>query len=204
MEFFMFFGLIWLVFFIQDKTGFITMVSAASYYFTSNKDKEGSATVMKGIHFAYFKHAGSLAFGSLVHTIVAILRMIVEQAADQIERGQTNLATKILTSCARCLVHCFENIVEYINVTAYAYMAVSGDSYCTSAWNGFLLNLKYHAKFTFGTVLAGWFVFMGKIMITLANCASYYFIMKYGTKDLDAVASIWGPIAVIGLFTYVT
>lgn len=73
MEAFMFFGLIWLVFFIQDKTGFITMVAASNFYFTSTKDKEGHGCVMTGVKFAYFKHAGSLAFGSLVQTIVWVL-----------------------------------------------------------------------------------------------------------------------------------
>jgi len=86
------FGLIWLVFFIQDKTGFICMVSAATYYFSSSKDKEGSASVMQGVHYAYFKHAGSLAFGSLIMTLVTIVRMIVEHAADNVERGGNNAA----------------------------------------------------------------------------------------------------------------
>ena len=80
---FMVVGLVWFVFFIQDKTGFICMVSASTYYFTSNKDKEGSASVLTGIKFAYFKHAGSLAFGSLVHTIVSIIKWMVDFAADQ-------------------------------------------------------------------------------------------------------------------------
>jgi len=82
MSFFMIFGVIWLLIFIQNITGFICMVSAGTYYFTSNHEKEGSASVMTGFKFAYFKHSGSLAFGSLIHTIVYIIRMIVEHAAD--------------------------------------------------------------------------------------------------------------------------
>ena len=80
---FMVVGLVWLVFFIQDKTGFICMVSACTYYFSSNKDKEGSASVFTGVKYAYFKHAGSLAFGSLIHAIVTIIKWLVDFAADQ-------------------------------------------------------------------------------------------------------------------------
>jgi len=198
------FGLIWLVFFIQDKTGFICMVSAATYYFSSSKDKEGSASVMQGVHYAYFKHAGSLAFGSLIMTLVTIVRMIVEHAADNVERGGNNAAVQVIACCARCCVRCFENLVEYINRIAYAYMAVSGDSFCTSAWNGFMLNLRHGAKFYFGVFFANMFIQMGKIMITCLNCATFYLIMKYGTKSLDNVTSIWGPIVIIAISTFIT
>jgi len=198
------FGLIWVVFYIQDKTGFICMVSAASYYCTSNENKEGSASVSTGFRYAYFKHSGSLAFGALVHTIVTVIRMIVEQAADNVERGGENVAVKVLACCARCCVRCFEDLVEYLNRIAYAYMAVSGDSYCTSAWNGFMLNLKHLSKFTWGVTLANMFIFMGKVMITCINMVTCFLIMKYITKDTNAVSSVWSPVALIGVSTFVT
>jgi len=201
---FMVVGLIWVVFWIQDKTGFICMVSASTYYFSSNKDKEGSASVSTGFKFAYFKHAGSLAFGSAIHTFVTILRILVEQAADNVERGGNNAAVMVLACCARCMVRCFENLVEYLNRIAYAYMAVSGDSYCTSAWNGFLLNLKHNAKFSFGNLLASMFIFMGKVMITCANCATCYIIIKYINKNEGALSSIWAPVGLIGVSTFIT
>jgi len=204
MLFFMIFGLIWLVLWIQDKTGFICMVAASSYYFTSNKDKEGSASVSLGYKLGYFKHGGSLAFGALVHAIVTIVRQIVEAISDQTERAAGNVLTKLITCCARCLVRCLECCIEFINRGAYAYMAVSGDSYCTSAWNGFLLHLKHNAKFSFAQIIAWMFVFMGKIMITGINCTCYWLISKYATKNLDAVGDIWGPIIIIALSTYIT
>lgn len=78
---FMTVGLIWGILWINDKTKFICMTSAATYYFSSGKDREGSASVMTGFKFAYFKHAGSLALGSLIHVIVIIIRFIVESLA---------------------------------------------------------------------------------------------------------------------------
>jgi len=78
---FMFFGLLWVFQFISDKTKYITMVSASTYYFTSNPSKDGSASVCTGFKFAYGANMGSLAFGSLVLTIVGILRAIVDTLA---------------------------------------------------------------------------------------------------------------------------
>jgi len=203
MLFFMIAGLLWLIFFIQDKTGFICMVSASSYYFSSTQEKEGSASIYTGFHFAYTKHPGSIAMGSLIHTFVAVLRMIVEGIADAADKDGDNAAIKLFTCCIKCFVRCFENMVEYINKTAYAYMAVSGDSYCRSAWNGFLLNLKHHASFSFATTFAHIFVFMGKIFITCLNCATYYLLVMYGFKTYDRVSSLAGPLVIVALFSLV-
>jgi hypothetical protein len=43
--FFLTFGLIWFTFFLDHQSKVVTMISACTYYFTSNKDKEGDATV---------------------------------------------------------------------------------------------------------------------------------------------------------------
>jgi hypothetical protein len=56
------------------------MVSASTYYFSSNASKEGEAEVSLGFKYAYVYHAGSLAFGSLMITIVMIARFIVQLA----------------------------------------------------------------------------------------------------------------------------
>jgi len=79
---FMFFGMLWVFQFISDKTKYITMVSAATYYFDSNSSKDGSASVCTGFKFAYTKNIGSLAFGSLILTLVGIMRAIVEGMAE--------------------------------------------------------------------------------------------------------------------------
>ena len=39
------FVITWVMFFTNLKIGFITMVSAATYYFTSNEQEEGNADV---------------------------------------------------------------------------------------------------------------------------------------------------------------
>lgn len=60
-----------------------------------------------------------------------------------------NAAAKVVACIANCLMSCLEAIVEHLTKMAYAYMAVSGESFCSSAWNGFILHLKHLAKFVF-------------------------------------------------------
>mgnify|MGYP001128125429 CR=1 FL=1 len=43
------FVLVWTLNFIGDKTGFICMISASHFYFTSGKDREGSGHVMEAV-----------------------------------------------------------------------------------------------------------------------------------------------------------
>ena len=169
------FGAIWILTFIKELTQFVCFVSASTFYFSSSKDKEGSAEVFTGIKLAHFKHCGSLALGGLIHTIMAILRALVEQAARSEGRGGGVAA--VIACCAICLVRCMEDIIEYLNKISLAYMAISGESYCTSAWNGFLLNLKHLIKFYFAQTIAAWFVFLGFLFICGVNIGVYYLII---------------------------
>lgn len=66
------------------------MVSAASFYFTSSAEKEGSASVYKGFNYAYMKHPGSLAFGSLMHLVIFIIRVIIEVITDAAHKDGGN------------------------------------------------------------------------------------------------------------------
>lgn len=86
-------------------------------------------------------HAGSIAIGSFVHTVIIIVLICIE-AADQASTS-TNPGARAIGTCVKCCCKCVEEILDYLNKIAYAYIAISGDGYCTSAYQAFLLNLKY-------------------------------------------------------------
>lgn len=198
------FGIVWIINFIREKTKFIYMISAAQFYFTSNREKTGSASVIAGMAISNFKHSGSIALGSLLHTIVIFLRIIVETIISASEKKDGQNAILCLVACLlRCCVGCLENLIEYLNTTAYAFMAISGDPYCKSAWNGFLLNLKHLIKFYFADTLAGMFVLIGILMIVGLNGGTCFLIMKYGTKNSDQLTSVWIPMIVVMVATLV-
>jgi hypothetical protein len=154
---------------------------------------------------ANFKHAGSVAFGSFIHTLVAVLRALVDALVDAAERkGGSEGGIIVCIGCLlKCCMGCIENMVEYINLNAYAYMAVSGDAYCKSAWNGFMMNLKHLVKFYFADTLAGMFVFMGILAIVGLNAGSCYLIMTYGFKNSHLLSSIWVPLILIMVASFI-
>ena len=65
-----FFILIWILNFLHENAVYVTMASVTSYYFSSKKEYGGQANVDKAIKMAYSKHAGSIAIGSIFHTLV--------------------------------------------------------------------------------------------------------------------------------------
>jgi hypothetical protein len=200
----MVFGVVWIVSFIREKTKFIYMISAAQFYFSSNAETTGSASVVAGMAISNFKHAGSIALGSLLHTIVFMLRVIVDAVVNASERKSGENGIVVLIGCLlKCCVGCLESLIEYLNTTAYAFMAISGDPYCKSAWNGFLLNLKHLIKFYFADTLASMFVFIGILSIVGLNGGSCYLIMKYGTKNADQLSSVWVPMIFVIIVTFI-
>lgn len=199
---FLAFGMLWVGQFIGHKTKYITMVSASTYYFTSSEDAAGSASVSTAFSFAYTKNAGSLAFGSLILTLVSILRFVVESAANAAREDGDGVA-KLIACIASCLMACFESIIEHLTKLAYAYMAVSGDGFCESAWNGFILNLKHLAKFCFALQIASLFVLMGIVTITCCNTFLGYLVAQYMIKDAADASSIVPSLVVFMFISFI-
>lgn len=79
---FMIFGLFWIVNFIQYKTGCITMISAATYYFDSSANGEGEADVGWATRMVYAKHLGSIAMASFIIAVINFIRLLFEAAAE--------------------------------------------------------------------------------------------------------------------------
>jgi len=200
---FMFFGLLWIINWIKAKTQFIAMVAASTYYFNSSKEKgEGSAEVMTAFHFCYKYHSGSLAFGSFIIALIQFIKFIFLYMAQKAETmSGENTMVKCIVKIGGCLIQCIEKICDYINKAAYSYMAVSGDGFCTSAWNGFLLNMKHSMKFAFANFLASMFIFLGKLSVVFFNLVCVYFIMK-ADGDMDKVNSATGPLVLVGIVSF--
>lgn len=197
------FFILWLLVLIDDKKKYIAMVSAATYYFSSNAEADGSASVMTGFRFAYMKNLGSLCFGSLVVTLISILKAMVDALAEGAKEDGDG-AAKLVACIAQCCVGCLEACIEYLTKLGYAYMAVTGETYCSSAWNGFLLNLKHCSKFYFAQSIAGMFVFMGILTVTFTNVGIGYLLVNHVTQEADDVGegtSLAGPYLVFFLLS---
>lgn len=205
MALFMFFGFLWVSAWIEYTSRFIVIVGAATYYFNNhrdNQDEEADAEIGYGFKCAYMHHMGSIAFGAFIIALIRFIKIIFYYLAKQMEKNSgENPAVKAAVKCAMCLLNCIERICDYMNENAFCYMAVTGDHFLSSAWSGFLLNLKHGLKFMFANAIAKVFIFIGKIGIVVSNLFTLYFLMKF-RKDLEEVQSVIGPFVVVGIVTF--
>lgn len=204
MALYMLFGVLWICAWFEYCSTFVVMVSAATYYFNSDANYDGDAEVGTGFEWAFKYHAGSIAIGAFVIAVIRFIRIVFVYLAQQAEQASgDNAAVKAMVKVAECILACIEKICDYINDSAYAYMAVSGENFCTSAWNGFLLNIKHMLKFSFANLIAKVFILLGKVAITAGNMFSLYNVMKY-RNDLEEVSSLMAPMLLIGVVTFMT
>lgn len=205
MSLYMLFMALWVTAWLSYTSQFITIVTACTYYFNSGPETEASADVATGFKFAYLYHMGSIAFGALIIAIVRFIRIVFVYICEKAsEASGENPVVKGVAACGNCVLACIEKICDYINVNAFSFMAVTGQSFCSSAWYAFLLNMKHLLKFSFANLIAKVFIFIGKLAITVGNCYSLFALMKFVFKDTEEVGSLFGPIVAIGVTTYVT
>lgn len=188
---------------MQASNNYVTMCTAATYYFTSNREKDGDGEVKTALRWAWVHNFGSIAFGSFIIAVITTVRAVVSYMCKKAEEASgDNVAVKIISCLVRCLLKCLQDIVEYINRAAYGFMAIAGQNFCKSAYNGLLLNLIHGAKFSFGNYLAMMFILLGKIGITVLNTFLAWLFMKHVSKSAEAVSNPVFPLFLVALLTY--
>lgn len=97
--------------------------------------------------------------------------------AEQANDSDSNEGAAAVFKCvAMCIIRCIDDVVDYINVLAIAQLAITGEPYCKSAWNGFMVNLKHCVKFYFAQDVGGFFVFMGKVSVTATTTGIFFLL----------------------------
>ncbi|KAI0812718.1 plasma-membrane choline transporter-domain-containing protein [Irpex lacteus] len=75
---------------------------------------------------------GSIAFGSLIVTILELIRLVLEIAKDN-ANSDGHPVEACLALCAECFIGCIEGMVEYFNRYAYIEIALYGKPYLAAA-----------------------------------------------------------------------
>ena len=201
---YMTFGFLWIVFFLIACNEFVVIVSAITWYFSDKTIEDddgipGDSDVKYGFWWSFRYHMGSLAFGSFLLAVVWMIRMIFEYVGEKmVEATGNNGCTRCLISCIHCCLDCFDRFVRYINRNAYIYMALSGESFCSSALNSFILILKNSAKFAFVEGIADVFMFLAKFFIAIATTGLSWLFMGL----MCDIQSPFMPLFIIALLSY--
>mmetsp|Transcript_23002 Transcript_23002/g.16307 ORF Transcript_23002/g.16307 Transcript_23002/m.16307 type:complete len:263 (-) Transcript_23002:281-1069(-) len=206
MVWFLIFGLIWTISFFIACNDYVIIVSAATWYFSKKQDGgwSGHSQVWKGFQWIFRYNLGSLAFGSLVIALSAIIRDIFEYIGEKLQENTgENCCVRCMISTCLCCVDCTDRFIRYLTENAYIYMALSNDGFCESALNSFLLMLKNAAKFSFVSSVSNTFMFLAKISISFLTTYSCYGFMQLSTtmQQFDNHSPV-APMILIFLFSY--
>jgi hypothetical protein len=131
--FYYFFG-IWTLFFISNWESFVLTAVCCLWYFAGDRRSLGGPVCL-AMAWASWSHFGTIAFGSLILTIIYIIKQILEhmrQAAESEARqgGEGAAGAALLLGCITCLVGCFEQCAKYITKHAYIETTLWNSNFC--------------------------------------------------------------------------
>lgn len=126
---------IWFSQFILGCQNYIIASSVCQWYFTRNKSKLDSPMTTSFRHLTLY-HLGSVLFGSLIITIVHIVKMFIESFREQVRQGGS-AGAQILYCLCKCLVDVIYEGLKYITKNAYILIAMSGMTFISAGRRAF-------------------------------------------------------------------
>uniref|UniRef100_A0A6Q2X3U0 Choline transporter-like protein n=1 Tax=Esox lucius TaxID=8010 RepID=A0A6Q2X3U0_ESOLU len=146
--------------------GQVTLAGAfASYYWAFKKpDDIPASPVFSSLGRALRYHTGSLAFGSLILSLVQVIRVLLEYLDQKLKAAQNGCA-KFLLSCLKCCFWCLEKFIKFLNRNAYIMVAIYGKSFCTSAKDAFFLLMRNIVRVAVLDKVTDFLLFLGKLLI---------------------------------------
>jgi len=92
-----------------------------------NPEKPVNSSFKFSITYAF----GSICLGSLIVGILKTIRLVARTIATQ-ESSNDNEWARVVSCCCICFLSLLENIIQYFNEWAYAYIAMYRNDFCTS------------------------------------------------------------------------
>ncbi|XP_044045547.1 choline transporter-like protein 2 isoform X2 [Siniperca chuatsi] len=187
--------------------GQVTLSGAfASYYWAFKKPEDIPAfPIFSSLGRALRYHTGSLAFGSLILSMVQVIRVILEYL-DQKLKGAQNRFTKFLLSCMKCCFWCLEKCIKFLNRNAYIMIAIYGKSFCPSARDAFFLLMRNIIRVAVLDKVTDFLLFLGKLLIVgIVGIFSFFFFSGRIKVVEDAAPSLnyyWVPILTLVVGSY--
>ncbi|XP_018411328.1 PREDICTED: choline transporter-like protein 4 [Nanorana parkeri] len=203
------FGFLWCINFVIALGQCVMAGTFASYYWAFHKPKDMpyfpvSAAFMRTLRY----HTGSLAFGSLILTIVQMIRIVLEYLDHKL-KGAQNPCTRFLMCCLKCCFWCLEKFIKFLNRNAYIMIAVYGKNFCVSAKNAFKLLMRNIVRVVVLDKVTDLLILFGKLIVVggVGILAFFFFSGRLPIPN-DAFKSpslnyYWIPILTVVVGSYI-
>lgn len=199
---------VWLCEFVQAVGIFTIGGDVAEWYFTDDNTPEEPEPELaegekrpcchrckksKGVCGAFCHtfhlHLGTAAFGSLVITIVKLIKWWLAYTANEIQQANPdNKVLKYALACVMCIVHCFEKCVKYLSKNAYIYSTIKGTSFCWSSYKSFVMLWNNFTRFGATGISSAVVMLFGKLSIMMLSTLAAYYLIELNA-DFQNLAS---------------
>jgi len=186
MFWYMLFVFFWTAEFIVAMGQLTLAISFSTWYFSPQKGSLVSfrMSIIHSMNIAFFKHAGTAAFGSLLIAIVRLVRSILLYTHKKLKQsGANNKLVDIAMCCCQCCLWCVEKCLKFINKNAYIQTAIFGYPFCKAAREAFFLILRNAARMTAVGVVSSLAVWFMKLVIVAGIGVASFFTMEWLYSD---------------------
>lgn len=162
------FGTLWLLCFVRHVQHCAIAGTLSSWYF----GVDGGSACLGSLSRVLTQHAGSVAYGSLLITLLQMVRLIVLAVMKRAKvcAGDSSFA-KLACCCVACCLGCIEKTVRYLSRNAYIIMMIRGTSFCSSASEAVGLLTKHMVKVALVRSIGAGFLLLGKVFIAAGAAA---------------------------------
>jgi len=200
----LFWGL-WVVAFFVSLNVFVIAAAAVIWYFQQGDGQEGGPKTTKnpcctGYCWAMGWHLGSIAFGSFILAVVWAIQLIFLYIEKKMRDSGAakNRCVEILFKYIHYCLACFERLIQFLNKQAYIQVALTGKSFCASAWAGFCVIMNHLVDFSLLALIGNGFMYLAVILICAGSAACAWCVMTY-TDYFDESSSMWFPIVLVAI-----
>ena len=169
-------GFIWTYYTILGVAYCTVAGAVGEWYWARDKSQIMKLTVLNAFTRTMVYHLGSIILGSLLITIVELIRILLYQLQKQVSKS-ANPYLKYIVACAQCCMKMVQVLMKFINKNAYIYIAITGKSFFSAASSATALLLKNAAKTIAVTYVTNIVLFFTKLAVVGMNALLGWFIL---------------------------
>ena len=131
MGLYLLFALLWILAFNNGFTKLVVAGAVAPYYW--NRGELYGSPLLGSLKNAFKYHQGSIAFGSLLVSVIQFISIILKFIEKRMKAISNNTAVKYMWYCINCCMHCLRQLITFITGQAYVMIAIEGKGFIGSA-----------------------------------------------------------------------
>ena len=109
---------------------------------------------------------------------------------------------KCMFKMVSCCLYCFEKCVKYVSQMAYITTAISGTSFCVSAYRSIQLFQRESSLISIVYMISQFILTLSKLLICLTSGVFCYIWLTYGYAPGEGVSNVAFPLLLSMMFGY--